>query len=437
MNQKRFLGMIPVLLSLLLLAMPLFAGATENQDNDPIDPIVSFAPTEVPPTPTPDPTPVPTPEPTPDISSSSPDVTETPAVTDTPSEEPTTTPDGGESSSELEGNGTGIIIDTTRTTPIPTPTPNSAGRPISTPNPTVTRPRVDIHPGTDPVEEEPIVGTNYVTFARLNVRNNSLAFTLFYGGIGCVATGSAGLLALLVLFIRGRRYAEDERNEVLEQIEEAEQRSRQMRARSASQANYETQYRRSPAAPAPSVPREQRPLKPSPLLPVEADLYTEEFSLAPQRPAARQESSIPAVQHRPAETRGAIPSAANSANPTRPRQEKGHSAPPTQPQGSVARAQAAPPQIVQRPMTASGKPASASSRPAAPGKQAASAARPAAPAQKSGTAAKQPRPAGKPPAKRQTSGSEQRRLPKAEKEGQLSFDTDEILDEILHRKDRG
>ena len=46
---------------------------------------------------------------------------------------------------------------------------------------------------------------NYVTFAQLNVRGNSMAATLFLGGVGCIVLGVLGLVTILILYLRGRR----------------------------------------------------------------------------------------------------------------------------------------------------------------------------------------------------------------------------------------
>ena len=132
-------------------------------------------------------------------------------------------------------------------------------------------------------------GSNYVTFAKVNVRSNSLAATLFYSGTGCVALGALGLFALLVLFLRNRRHrGYEEQNEVLGQIQEAEIRNRM------AAANYQRTAASFREEPQPSPP----PRANAPLVPMAADLYTDEFTL-PEQPSQVQE--VPrAMQNPPA-----------------------------------------------------------------------------------------------------------------------------------------
>lgn len=146
---------------------------------------------------------------------------------------------------------------------------------IATPRPAVERPEVSLNTGDDDssaAEEDS--GPNYVTFARLNVQGNSMAGTLFYSGVACIAVGVAGLVAILVLYLRGRRrYAGAEG--ILEEIQEAENRQQP------------------PAPPAEALPPAPAPPpQPAPgaLVPEEASLYTEEFSLPPQQPEAYEDS---------------------------------------------------------------------------------------------------------------------------------------------------
>ena len=148
-------------------------------------------------------------------------------------------------------------------------------RTIATPRPAVERPEVSLNTGDDDssaAEEDS--GPNYVTFARLNVQGNSMAGTLFYSGVACIAVGVAGLVAILVLYLRGRRrYAGAEG--ILEEIQEAENRQQP------------------PAPPAEALPPAPAPPpQPAPgaLVPEEASLYTEEFSLPPQQPEAYEDS---------------------------------------------------------------------------------------------------------------------------------------------------
>ncbi len=165
-----------------------------------------------------------------------------PSSSEGPSEsEPTSSEDpwGGESSSELSSEEP--VIEPTEepwqpsdsqssdpyqggTTTDATVPPVQEPETIATPRPAVERPEVSLNTGDDDssaAEEDS--GPNYVTFARLNVQGNSMAGTLFYSGVACIAVGVAGLVAILVLYLRGRRrYAGAEG--ILEEIQEAENR---------------------------------------------------------------------------------------------------------------------------------------------------------------------------------------------------------------------
>lgn len=216
-----------------------------------------------------------------------------PSSSEGPSEsEPTSSEDpwGGESSSELSSEEP--VIEPTEepwqpsdsqssdpyqggTTTDATVPPVQEPETIATPRPAVERPEVSLNTGDDDssaAEEDS--GPNYVTFARLNVQGNSMAGTLFYSGVACIAVGVAGLVAILVLYLRGRRrYAGTEG--ILEEIQEAENRQQP------------------PAPPAEALPPAPAPPpQPAPgaLVPEEASLYTEEFSLPPQQPEAYEDS---------------------------------------------------------------------------------------------------------------------------------------------------
>ena len=180
-----------------------------------------------------------------------------------------------------------------------------------------------------------------------------MSITLFYGGLGCVVIGAAGLITLLVLFLRNRRV--DQRDHLIEEIELAENRapagpprhqqptpqrpaapqtsktlcSRSLRRQSPPRSN-------PPPAPGPSSPRRppstprnsplpeipkpqaQRPAAPQaskgplqrqpaqnqpasgtgPIVPQEASLYTEEFHPPgdPKAPGAAARPANPAPQ---------------------------------------------------------------------------------------------------------------------------------------------
>ena len=63
-------------------------------------------------------------------------------------------------------------------------------------------------------------GPQYVTFARLNLRSNSIALSLFYGGAGCIALGVLGLIILLIVLIRSSR--KNHRDRLIQEIAHAE-----------------------------------------------------------------------------------------------------------------------------------------------------------------------------------------------------------------------
>ena len=159
-------------------------------------------------------------------------------------------------------------------------TTSSASEPetIATPRPSLERPQITLNTGNtdDDQEEEESSGPNYVTFAQLNLRGNSMAVTLFYSGVGSIAVGVIGLITILVLYVRGRRrYSQAEG--ILEEIHEAE--ARQRPAQQPPQPPIpEAEAPQPPAAPQPPV----RQAPPGAIMPEEVSLYTEEFSLPSQ-----------------------------------------------------------------------------------------------------------------------------------------------------------
>ena len=97
-----------------------------------------------------------------------------------PTEEPSEDP-WVPSQTESEAPIGGGVADATDP---PTYTPGT----IATPRPSLERPQVSLNMGSSSSSaEEESSGPNYVTFARLNVKGNSMAATLFYSGIGCIA----------------------------------------------------------------------------------------------------------------------------------------------------------------------------------------------------------------------------------------------------------
>ena len=219
-----------VLLGLLFLValfgtVPAFAtedGGLVPYAQDGYDDPVFFPTPQAPPTPTPEPTPTPTPEPTP-----------TPTPTPEPPAEVTPAPQ------QPSGGGYTWETDPDPTpTPTPTPTPGAGGitvtptpKPSDGPTPTtapsVVRPVITPKPSgagdTLPEDNEFDDGTNYVTFAQLNMKNNSLAVTLFYGGLALAVLGGGGLIFLILRIVKKR--GKDDKFSVILEIEEAENRA--------------------------------------------------------------------------------------------------------------------------------------------------------------------------------------------------------------------
>ena len=124
-----------------------------------------------------------------------------------------------------------------------------------------------------------------------------MSITLFYGGLGCVVIGAAGLITLLVLFLRNRRV--DQRDHLIEEIELAENRT------PAGPPRHQQPTPQRPAAPQ----TQQNPVQPKPaqkqpasgtgpIVPEEASLYTEEFTLPeiPKPQAQRPAQANPTQQ---------------------------------------------------------------------------------------------------------------------------------------------
>lgn len=321
----RRLRFVAACLSLLLvgsaLAVPAFAAeenGTAAYTNSGSNGTVSFPEPPAPPTPTPVPTPEPTPVPTPEPT---PEPTTEPSQPDDPTPPPNddpNTPDDNEDPTPNQ-NGGGTVRPAATPTPVPSVSPRPTGRPGQSEQPTVSRPKVPLHTQDSSSQSAETDGSNYVTFAQLNVKNNSMSVTLFYGGVICAILGGAGLVFLLVRFLRGRR--RDNRAEVLEKVRAAESLQPPRAISStpelvtapphrlsdhtdpASQSHPHSVPPRQPAHPVParaqlsaphathealsqqpSVPQSARPDPNGPIMPVQASMYTEEFSL-PEGPS--------------------------------------------------------------------------------------------------------------------------------------------------------
>ncbi len=327
---RRFGALLGVLLLTAFLAtVP--ALATEGEGTAPYTEsggAITFPTPPAPPTPTPEPTPEPTPVPTPE-----PTPVPTPEPTPSPAEEPTPAPNYEPTQSPAENpdptrspNGAGTVRPAASPSSAPAVTPRPAQQSDpNQPSHTVQRPKVPLH--TDPsASEAPSDGPNYVTFAQLNLKNNSMAVTLFYGGLGCAVLGVIGLAAFLVFFFRRKR--QNDRDSIFQEIEEAESRQASPPPHISSTPDiFVLPPEHRPARPASTPPQQphktahppvgQHPASearkgegqpapvqhthaqhaPSsaanaPIIPVQASIYTEEFSLPEEAvnepaPAAR------------------------------------------------------------------------------------------------------------------------------------------------------
>lgn len=92
-------------------------------------------------------------------------------------------------------------------------------------------------------------GPQYVTFAKLNLRSNSISLTLFYGGAGCIALGILGLILLLIVLVRSSR--KNHRDRLIEEIALAEDQARSTETAAvsapAAAGRYTASHMRSPA----------------------------------------------------------------------------------------------------------------------------------------------------------------------------------------------
>lgn len=361
-----------LLLAASLLTVPALAEGEEPRTGGD-DSMIIFPPDPAPPTPTP--TPSPTPEPTP-----SPTPEPTPSPTPVP-EEPGNTQEDPDPPSNYDPEENGAQGGVTVPATTATPRPSAAPRPSTTPRPTqepeqIQRPHLTLNTGSSsqPAPEE-TNGPRYVTFAKLNQKNNSLAVTLFYSGAGCVVVGGSGLAALIVLFLRSRR--DHSRDAIFQEIAEAETRQASAPRRVPSQqgrseqnsgripsampvlgapqlqrrpsSSLPAQGERHPqpapqphrqAAPAPQaqpqaqVHRPQKPNPSAPLVPVSASIYTEEFSFpAEGQPQSQPQAAPKRILPRPA---------AKAPDLTAPRPEPAKEAP--QPEKAPAGQQARPEQ---------------------------------------------------------------------------------------------
>lgn len=132
-----------------------------------------------------------------------------------------------------------------------------------------------------PVNEETESGPHYVTFARLNLRSNSMAITLFYGGAGCLLAGLIGALLILLAVVRGRRPTAG-RDRLYEEIVEAENEARRTRSQGGGYRPLEegaSRRERPQSAQAQRRPAPARsPRRESPVVPRRVSMYTDEIN---------------------------------------------------------------------------------------------------------------------------------------------------------------
>ncbi len=191
---------------------------------DPTAPPVVDDPTAPPednPTPPPveDPTPPPDgADPTPGAGDSTPEPTEEPS-----SSEPSGGGDNGGGDSGGNGGSTWGTTDYESSSSTPRVPGGVGGTQIQQPS---FSPRATVAPAATPAAssqgDTSSVEPRYITFARVNQKNNSMSVVLFYSGASCIGVGALGLVLLAVFIIRGRRI--DERDGIFQEIAEAETR---------------------------------------------------------------------------------------------------------------------------------------------------------------------------------------------------------------------
>jgi len=216
--------------------------------------------------------------------------TEKPPPTEAPTQEPTWAPNPTETPNYYAGN-------TATATPRPT---SSAG---------ITRPTATLKPNTGSTQASQTEQqkSNYVTFATMNVKQNSFATSLFYGGVACIFLGVVGVVVLIILFIKNRRSRKNDRDGIFEEIEQAEIRGRAAQDPHATnarppQAQQSGQMNRPPARPPNMNGRQLRQTNhfgQNAIKPADISMYTEEIDIPapkaakPQPPVSPAEKSAP------------------------------------------------------------------------------------------------------------------------------------------------
>lgn len=188
-------------------------------------------------------------------------------------------------------------------TPSPSPTPAVTATPAAS-----KRGTASVVKATESTAGD---GTNYVTFAVLDTQGNTIAVTLFYGGIGCIVLGAVGVLGLFFRFLRNRRYNRHTgAHDIFQEIEKAEVRNDPEPMELSGGQEEAAPMRAAPSrgeAPAargtaPVLSAEQARRRA--VIPVEVSLYTEEFSMSEMQAA----SAKPTSSQRPQSSQRPVPS---------------------------------------------------------------------------------------------------------------------------------
>ncbi|MCI9552523.1 MAG: hypothetical protein HFE94_03185, partial [Acutalibacter sp.] len=334
MKQKRFWALLLTLLVLFAAVMPALALPAAAEDGDvpfidgetngdgegepPTDPVEPSPSDDPPPTDDPSPPPTDEPPPTDDPGSSQPGgddpVSSDPSQGGDPTPPPTDDPGSSQpedddpvSSDPNESSDPGYVEPDNNHSGGSSGSTGSTGSTGNTGGTISSRPRIPgsagstiLHPslGTSSATPNPNSSSsgqvdasaplepNYVTFARVNQRNNSMSIVLFYSGAGCIGVGVLGLVVLVVFIVRGRQNAGD-RDEIFEEIQHAEIRQpvrpRPVQpSRPAGASGHTDGYGLEPQ------PTLHRPEPEALSVPVNGNLYTEEFEIPQQFPSSGQ-----------------------------------------------------------------------------------------------------------------------------------------------------
>lgn len=208
----------------------------------------------------------------------------------------------------VDNNTGGSASSSAPSTPSATRAPNSGTGGTTIRQPATLNRDATPSPGPSGSPDPDSSGPRYMTFARVNQKNNSMSVVLFYGGASFIGVGSVGLVVLVVFIVRGRRRV-DERDGIFEEIQQAESRRPASQPRMQAPApqrnpqSYDQGYQeRTPAVHRPDPEELSMPINgnmyteefdPPPVpreaqAPPQAVMYTEEFPIPDLPPAPRQ-----------------------------------------------------------------------------------------------------------------------------------------------------